>query len=270
MKTSPAAMARSLSCAQAAAIVIVRKAARCRGWLLLLWVVAATPSQQQLHRAFARGDLAFVKKLVAVKQGFEIAADSTQRTPIHYLLEGRKHTVVTQPGETQTLRGEHEKCIEVLARAFPAGLGIMCPLVDAVHHRNTVAVAIIVEYASSRVLAECLEEKNIDGDTVLHVASDSMASGFGRHFIQQHRAGRAPAHEHGGRGAQGGLKASDLMRLGPAPVNTTLPALNEAVGEWDLAYLLEKAALKASFTVSHASWLETRNFNGEPYKAIFG
>lgn len=203
---------------------------------IMTTIAAANPSTSPLQRALMRGDLDVIRRLSS-SPGYNITADATQRTAFHYLLEGRKHTIVTQ-GEQ--LRGEHEQCIEVLAKAFPASLSVFCPLVDAVHHRNTVAVATLVTHSTADVLAACLEEKNVDGDTVLHVASDSMASGFGRHYIHQRRLNRRAAPAEG----QHGTRASDVLQIGPAPQDATMPALNAAVGDWDLSYLLERAAPK--------------------------
>ena len=124
---------------------------------------------------------------------------------------------------------------------------------DAIHYRNFDAVRAIVNASPVSVLKECLNERNVDGDTVLHVVSDSMASGFGRYMVNMNvRAKGKPILK--------GRLALDLLKIKHTQ-DYSHPALKQAIGDYDVRYLLEEAAPMAGLKLQE--WVNQKNHLGE-------
>lgn len=225
--------------------------------LVLLAGTAAVSAAHSFSRselsAFSHGNLVLLERLL--HSNFQNEPDDSQRTAFHYLLFGR-HQEIEQAGK---LRGQHEECIRLLATRFPSSVAVFCPIVDAFHFRNALATKILAESLSDAELAECLLEENIDGETVLHVVSKSMASGIGRFFVRMWRtSARSKERQHDEQ--QQVLNHLQLHQ----PNGLSLREIHSAMGLWDLKYLLETLAPRVSSThINLSQWVNARNLMGE-------
>jgi hypothetical protein len=132
------------------------------------------------------------------------------------LLQNWHSSLENAPLHSERLNRAYNATLRELLRAGLLDLRVACPFVDAIHYRNSAAVSVLVNAAlgvsvpdllagsmqststaSSHVgrpgldaaaLARCLQERDAYGQTVLHAASKSKASGFARLFVRQRRA----------------------------------------------------------------------------------
>ena len=237
------------------------------------------------------GDLGAVRRMVNNPQ-FKLVGDPRSgQTALHALLRGRQMSIEwagpAQLAGREHLLGRHELCINEMARRDPRGASEGCPIVDAIHYRNTLALGVLAKRAEPAGLAGCLAEADIDGNNVLHVVSHGMASGFGRHFVRTASLLRAETRaRENKKAADGGTivavtkrpkprlsrqnSIEELMRMKAVPPthNLTLPALHRAIGIWDLDFLLGPAARRADpkSVLVDGGWLDARNGVGRtPY-----
>jgi hypothetical protein len=165
-------------------------------------------------------------------------ADQQQKTPLHYALDGRHQNV-----ESGKLEGNHELCISILAADPRTDLSLWCPLVDALHLRNTVAVKLLAKRMNKAALRECLWEINVDGDTVLHFLARSKANGFGRFFIRHivSRKTDMPQLPALLKLLQVDSSATTAMQSRDAK-HVSLQELESALSAWDMRFVLKTAA----------------------------
>lgn len=97
-----------------------------------------------------------------------------------------------------SVHAQYNRTFHLLIQCGLVDLQHNCPLVDAVHYRNSEAVKAIISAVRAAVLhhdapvsgfsptalAYCLTERDMFGQTVLHVAAKSKASGFARLFVR--------------------------------------------------------------------------------------
>jgi hypothetical protein len=180
-------------------------------------------------------------------------ADPQQKTPLHYALEGRHGGI-----ESGSMKGNHERCINMLASDPRTNLTLWCPIVDALHLRNTIAIKSLAKHMSDEELRECLWEINIDGDTVLHFLARSKANGFGRFFIRHIVSRKADMPQ-----LPSMLKIlqvdsnSTLAMQSRAAKHVSLQELEAALPPWDMRFVLKTAARVGMG--DDRSWLEHRN-----------
>jgi len=220
--------------------------------------VAAEYSRRE-RRAFMLGDVSVIRSLVEMR-GWHPDEDESQRSAVHYLLEGRQMQLEGKGG--LLLKGDHELCIEVLAQAFPRALLGACPLHRAIVYRNAAAVRTIVSHSPPDVLATCLAMTNWDGEHVLHLAARSHGSGFGRFFLRHNHSLAARANGHVSTEEEA---VWDLLQIIPPKPSQrqSLPAVHAALGLWDLRHLLEVAVPRAGEFLNRTEFINGRNRLGE-------
>ncbi|EGD78940.1 hypothetical protein PTSG_01914 [Salpingoeca rosetta] len=130
-------------------------------------------------KAAYRGDDVAVQRILAtMPRRLVFATDEQGWTALNYALQGRQSSLTA---DVASPPGDHEA---VVARLVSAGMASdsACPIYYAVALRNIAALRLLVDAQSPEDLVTCLQQRDHNNDTALHLLALSKASGFARLF----------------------------------------------------------------------------------------
>jgi hypothetical protein len=209
---------------------------------------------------------------VAEKYAIDPAYSETYGTIASALLKGWHSSIERDPSEDT---GEFATTLATLIRAGGLSLFKSCPLVDAIHYRNSVAVAMMIDTALSTPipgkvdidgLVHCFMEQDVYGQTMLHSAVKSKGAGFARIFVRARRHDKKfPEINH----LQKFADSLDLLKLSHANLSEplTFRSLNAVTQDWDVAKLVETAHQLEIATSNRptgfnaSAWLDVKDTN---------
>eukprot|EP00039_Didymoeca_costata_P004882 m.76810 g.76810 ORF g.76810 m.76810 type:complete len:699 (-) comp12582_c0_seq3:68-2164(-) len=131
------------------------------------------------------GNAKLVRRILNRVDKQELNTVDTRDLPaIVYALEGRQNTIMfpSTEGKPESLRGDHETVVEMIASHSMFDSSIGCPLYYAVNFRNIPAMRTLLKYSNRNALLSCIREHDAHDDTAIHVASRSKAAGMSRLF----------------------------------------------------------------------------------------
>ena len=210
-------------------------------------------------RADARG-VATMERTLGPAQWSELVASTvdarSSQTVVHLALHAEFGAVseLTLSGaarDFQQLLARRQRILKALTRAGEPAISRWCPLVDAVHFRLLDSMRLLISSLSTHVLRECLTERDVYGQTVLHATAAAKAPGIARRLLL---GGDAESFAIIGRHV--GVKL-------PLPEGGALPGvstLNEAIATTDLELLLDAGIQRAGLRPS--VWLDARDGRG--------
>ena len=213
-----------------------------------------------LMRAARGGDAAAVERHLHAQgsSSFDVNAMLGESTAMNFALAGWHNAAGS--GASERYDG-YSRVVSLLVAAG-ADLTTMCPLVDAVHYRNAQAFEILANASSADALRTCLRERDVYGETVLHLAAKSPAAGLARLFASERIALESPldvlesSPDARRRGADASEPTLALLQL-RRPWATSYVALSAAATPWFVHQIL--ALAKRVGIDQDPAWLDSRN-----------
>ena len=172
----------------------------------------------------------------------------SQQTLLHAVLQAQFHKFNHGQKSTAKDFNVYKTILKRIAKHIDASE--YCPIVDAIHYRFHTSVNILLAAMSSEQISDCLQERDINGDTVLHVVSKSKAAGFARHLLTHRRDSSRNNREVG------------VHTLTDVDATATFRQLNHpaTINHHDLEVLLQAGR---DNNMDLHSWLSSRNKFGE-------
>jgi len=208
---------------------------------------SATNRQTHLIQLATRGKFQQILNLLPTSTRLDLIDDNRQSTIIHHILRTQFNKFNANQITTQDFE-LYKTTLKQLTKHIDSS--IYCPIVDAVHYRFKSTVKILLASMSRSKTIECLQERDINGDNVLHVASKSKASGFARQLLTKRRNNHRNNREVGIQIIPDADETASFLQLNnPSTVNSQ-----------DLDLLLKTG--KQNYIDMYA-WIRVRNVIGE-------